>query len=266
MQICGEFMEKITSKSNPLVKETVRLFTSAKFRREQQQFVLEGARLCGDTLCSGVQIERLFATPAFAEKWPELFQNLCANSRHAWLITEEIAAKIADTVTPQGVFAVCSMKPQEFSLNFQQKYIALDRVQDPSNLGAMARTAEALGIAGLLIGGGCDVYNPKALRASMGSLLRLPVQVCRDLAAFLQTCKGKIPIYAAVPESYAKDITTCDFSSGAICVIGNEGGGVCDDVKAVCDRLVTVRMRGKAESLNASTAGAIVMWEMLRGE
>lgn len=259
-------MEKITSKSNPLVKDTARLFASARFRREKQQFVLEGARLCGDALLSGAVIDCLLATPSFAEKWPDLFEQLCAGSRRAYWITPEIAEKIGDTVTPQGVFAVCAMRESEFSLDFAQKYIALDHIQDPANLGAMARTAEALGIAGLLVGGGCDLYNPKALRASMGSLLRLPVQVCADLPAFLQTLRGRIPLYAAVPESYARDITTCDFSSGAVCVIGNEGSGVSAEVKAVCDQSITVRMRGKAESLNASTAGAIVMWEMLRGE
>lgn len=257
-------MEKITSKSNPWVKETVRLFTSAKYRREKQQFVLEGARLCGDTLRSGVQILWLFVTPAFTQKWPELLEGLCANSGRVFLITQDIASKITDTVTPQGVFAVCSVQEREFSLDFARKYIALDQVQDPANLGALGRTAEALGISGLIIGGGCDLYNPKALRASMGSLLRLPVHVCGDLAAYLSSFKGKIPLYATVPESYVKDITTCDFSSGAVCVIGNEGSGVSKQVKAVCDRLITVRMRGQAESLNAATAGAIVMWEMLR--
>lgn len=258
-------MEKITSKSNPWVKETVRLFSSARYRRDKRHFVLEGARLCGDTLRSGVPVQCLFATPDFMEKWPDLFAGLCANSDRVFEITPDIASKITDTVTPQGVFAVCPVPKREFLLDFAQKYIALDHVQDPANLGALARTAEALGIAGLLIGGGCDLYNPKALRASMGSLLRLPVCVCGDLAAYLRGVQGKIPLYATVPESYAKDITTCDFSGGAVCVIGNEGSGVSDAVKAACDRLITVRMRGQAESLNAATAGAIVMWEMLRG-
>ena len=145
------------------------------------------------------------------------------------------------------------------------RFIALDGVQDPSNLGAIARSAEALGIAGLLAYNCCDVYNPKALRASMGSLLRLPVTVSHDLREDLLLYKAEgFQVLGTVPVDTAAKITETHFTKSSICVIGNEGNGISQGVKQVCDDLVTIPMKGRAESLNASVAAAITMWEMMR--
>lgn len=259
-------MEKITSKTNQIVKDTVKLFSSSKFRNEQGLFVLEGARLCSDILNSNCELVKLLVTENFNRKNSNLVDSLSSVCKNFYLITEEIADKICNTVNPQGIFAVCKMKKDVYEVDFDKKYIALENVQDPVNLGSVARTAEALGIDGIIISGGCDIYNPKALRASMGSLLRIKIIFCDNLSEFLKVLNGKIKIYATVPYSYAKDIRKCDFSKGAICVIGNEANGVTDEVKENSDCLVTIKMLGLAESLNASTAASITMWEMLRGE
>ena len=242
-------MEKITSKTNQIVKDTVKLFSSSKFRNEQGLFVLEGARLCSDILNSNCELVKLLVTENFNRKNSKLVDSLSSVCKN-----------------PQGIFAVCNMKKDVYEVDFDKKYIALENVQDPANLGSVARTAEALGIDGIIISGGCDIYNPKALRASMGSLLRIKIIFCDNLSEFLKVLNGKIKIYATVPYSYAKDIRKCDFSKGAICVIGNEANGVTDEVKENSDCLVTIKMLGLAESLNASTAASITMWEMLRGE
>lgn len=259
-------MEKITSKTNKIVKETAKLFSSAKYRNEQGLFVLEGARLCSDILNSSCELVKLLVTENFNVKNATLVNSLSVISASSYLITDEIADKICSTVNPQGIFAVCKIKKEVYRVEPDKKYIALENVQDPGNLGAVARTAEALGIDGLIISGGCDIYNPKALRASMGSLLRIKVIFCDNLSVFLKELNGEIKIYAAVPYSYAKDIRKCDFSKGAICIIGNEANGVTDEVKETADSLITIKMLGLAESLNASTAASITMWEMLRGE
>ena len=138
-------------------------------------------------------------------------------------------------------------------------------MQDPANLGAVIRTAEALGINGAILYNCCDLYNPKALRASMGSILRLPVLISENLAEDIKAYKANgFKSYAAVPDSNARDITKVDFFGSDICVIGNEGNGVSNQVLSACDELITINMLGRAESLNAFAAGAITMWEMLR--
>lgn len=143
--------------------------------------------------------------------------------------------------------------------------IALDHVQDPGNLGAIIRTAEALGIDAVIVGGGCDLYNPKALRATMGSALRINIKQTDNLESVLTEFKERnIPVYATSPDSSAFQITDVDFSKGGVCVVGNEANGVSDEIKALCDSLITIKMLGRAESLNASVAASITMWEMVR--
>jgi len=151
-----------------------------------------------------------------------------------------------------------------FAVQKGGRYLALEQVQNPQNLGAAARTAEALGIAGLIVSGGCDRFNPKALRASMGSLLRLPVMQVEDMASWLKAQNETILTLATVPDMRATSICTLDFSGGAIAVVGNEGNGVSEAVLAAVRERVTIPMRGAAESLNASAAATITMWEMMR--
>ena len=132
-------------------------------------------------------------------------------------------------------------------------------------MGAISRTAEAFGIDGLVIFGGCDIYNPKALRASMGALVRLPVKVCENLETEINLCKELgIGTFATVPDRDAKDITKTDFSKGALCVIGNEGNGVSQEIIDLCDERITIKMSGRAESLNAAAAASITMWELVK--
>lgn len=257
-------MEKITSKSNNLIKEVKKLFTSRKFRNENQKFVLEGVRLCFDVMESDCVPCTLLITEAAAEKYEKKCNKLIAYFPKSFFITDEIAQKICDTQSSQGVFAVCKMRSSEGAIEPGKKYIALDQIQDPSNLGAIVRTAEALGISGALLFNCCDVYNPKALRASMGGILRLPFVQSENLAEDIKKYKAAgFSVYAAVPDSNAKDITNVEFKGSDICVIGNEGNGVSSEVLAECAP-ITINMLGRAESLNASVAGTIVMWEMLR--
>ena len=258
-------MEKITSKSNNLIKETAKLFTSRKARYENHQFALEGARLCFDAVSSGYEPDVLLFTEELQAKYPAEIEAAIASSKRACIISSEVASKLSETQTPQGVFAVCGMKPFAKMAEQGKKYIALDNLQDPANLGAILRTAEALGVSGAILYNCCDAYNPKALRAAMGSSLRLPLIISENLADDINSLKANgFSVYATVPDSDAMDITKIDFPASSICVIGNEGNGISAEVKAASSALVTINMLGRAESLNASMAGAIAMWEMLR--
>lgn len=258
-------MEKITSRSNHFIKHIKKLFTSHKERAQNAQFALEGARLCFDALYSDCSCETLLLTESAMQKYPEKCEALISGFGQALLITDQLSEYLAETVNPQGVFAVCGMRKNHFYPQIGKKYIALDRIQDPANLGAVIRTAEALGIDGAVLGGCCDLYNPKVLRASMGGALRLPVFTCTDLTPHINELNSQgFKTYAAVPDASAQDIKNINFNGSVLCVIGNEGNGVSQQVKEVCAGLLTINMLGRAESLNASVAAAIVMWEMLR--
>ncbi|MBR3961788.1 MAG: RNA methyltransferase, partial [Clostridia bacterium] len=141
------------------------------------------------------------------------------------------------------------------------RYIALENLSDPSNLGAISRTAEALGISGIIVSGNsCDPYSPKALRASMGTLLRMPVIIVDDFVEFLQA--SGLKLFACVVRG-GKKITDVIFSDGAAVLIGNEANGLTDSAISACEK-ITIPMSGSAESLNASVAAAIAMWELKR--
>lgn len=255
----------IQSRTNVKIKDGCRLTASAKYRREQGLFTLEGLRLCADAAQSGCQVQTLFLTADAEEKGGERLKILLKNAQKIYTVTEEVAEKLSDTVSSQGVFAILQMLP-ETALAIQKggKYVVLDTVQNPQNLGAIARTAEAFGVNGLIVGGGCDRYNPKALRASMGSLLRLPVFETEDLAATVREIGKTVPTFATVPDCTAESICVQDFSGGAAAIIGNEGNGVREAVLSAAQKRVTIPMRGNAESLNAAAAATVTVWEMMK--
>lgn len=258
-------MEKITGKNNDLIKDIKKLLSSSKERKLRNAFVIEGARLVFDVLNSVINVKFFLVTDAVMQKYPESCQAMIERAEKSYIISEEISDKLSETQNSQGIFAVCKMQANHFALNIHSHYIALDHVQDPGNIGTIIRTAEALGIDGMITFGGCDVYNPKVLRSSMGSVLRMNIMHSDNLADTINALRSMgMRVYATSPDSSAKNITQIDFSNGAVCVIGNEANGISAEVKNCCNDLVTIKMLGKAESLNASVAAAITMWEMLR--
>lgn len=259
-------MELISSVNNDKIKFAVKVATSAKHRKDNALFFLEGLRLCCDANLSGVNIMQTFVSEAVYEKQKSEIDSLLNGSKRAFIVTSAVANKLSLTKSTQGVFCVCQYIENNdcTSLDFKSKYIALENVQDPSNLGAIARTAEALGLSGLIMQNCCDYYNPKAQRASMGSLLRVKLFDVNSLLDTIALCQNNgMNVYATTPDSSAKKITDINLDGGVICVIGNEGNGVSDEVFEVCEK-VTIPMLGRAESLNAATAATITMWEMMR--
>lgn len=256
----------IDSISNQKIKYVCKISDSSSFRKENGQFVLEGLRLCVDAALSGTIIDSVFYTKKAYEKSSSQIEEIINRSKNVYEISQSVCAKLSQTENSQGVFCLCEMAgiPAVKSLDIKGKYIALDNIQNPDNLGAISRTAEALGIKGVIIKGGCDIYNPKALRASMGSLLRLEVFKTENLVSFLSGLKNKgMKIYSTTPDNKAVSVTKADMSDGVVCVIGNEANGVSDEVMTACTG-ITIPMLGKAESLNAAMAAAITMWEMVR--
>ncbi len=261
-------MENITSKNNEKIKYAATLKDSPSARRKASSFFVEGARLCCDASQSGVDIPQFFFTRKAKEKFASYYAAVAAKAENIYEISEDVSRKLSDTRSPQGMFCVCKTvdkTAEADKISNKGKYILLENVQDPSNIGAIARTAEALGLDGLVVCGGCDVYNPKALRASMGAFFRLKVIVCDDLQKLIAEAKAlSMTVAASTPSADAEKITDADFSGGVICIVGNEGSGVSEETMKNATVKITIPMGGRAESLNASTAAAILMWEMMR--
>ncbi len=260
-------MEFLTSRNNESVKSAAAL-KNADARRENGLFLLEGARLCDDAVRSGMHITDAFFTQDAMHKYPEECKNLQQAADRCRLINDAVADRLADTKNPQGVFCVCKTldKTKDIDkIKYNGIYALTDSLQNPDNLGALARTAEALGADGLILCGGCDLYSPKALRASMGSLLRLPVFEADDAVCLVQTLQAKgMRVFASVVDAAAKPVQSVPKGEGCVVVIGNEGNGVSQEVIDAADERVTIPMKGRAESLNAAAAAAILLWEFLK--
>lgn len=264
-------IQSITSKENAAVKRVAKLMGSSKYRREQRAFVAEGVRLCMDALASEVPIEEFFYTEQAAEKYPSAVKSLQSKAKKCAIISRSVLMHLTDTQTPQGILCVCTMLDKSncsYKMDNNSRLLALEDLQDPSNMGTILRTAEALGVGGILLSRGCcDIYSPKVLRGSMGAIFRLPFLVLENLPSYLFQKKGKgYSVYAAVPDRNAVPVTEASFSERCIVVVGNEGNGLTQACIQACTQPVTIPMEGRAESLNAAVAASILVWEMVRSQ
>lgn len=234
-------------------------------RSQNGLFVIEGIRLCFDACKSGVKIKSVFVTETCLLKCKNETEKIIENADESYIVTTEVIKHISDTVSPQGIVCVCEFIDSEIKITDNLKVAVLVDVADPANVGTISRTAEAFGIDALVVCGGCDIYNPKALRASMGALFRLPVLVLDECEVFDFFKENKIASYASTPRENAKKITEIVFSDRSAVLIGNEANGLKSEVIGKCDEAVTIPMLGRAESLNAAAAASVLMFEMVRG-
>ena len=195
-------------------------------------------------------------------------QPVLERARQSYLVADHVAGLLSSTKSPQGVFCQCRW-PQGLLAGDAAgggSCAVLEDLQDPGNLGTILRTAEALGIGRVvLLGDCCDPLSPKALRASMGAVFRLGLSLEPSRQGLFSRLRGEgFRLLASVPDSAALPVTEVDFSQGPCAVfIGNEGNGLSQETIAQCQR-VTIPMAGRAESLNASAAATILLWEMAR--
>lgn len=260
-------MERITSVKNDRVKHLIRLRDSVRHRTLSGCFIAEGLRLCTDAVRSGLRPCTLYVTAAFMGRHPEAYEMLAGAAEDCVELAPEVFSRVADTASPQGVLCVLPILDRQIALRSTGRYIALVELADPANLGAISRTAEALGLDGMLVSGGCDLYNPKALRSSMGALFRLPVQQVESLQTLLSLCKiSGLKTFASTPRDTATPLSVCGCGVGSVMLIGNEANGLPPQVVDACDVQVTIPMAGRAESLNAAAAAAILMYEMMNDQ
>lgn len=259
---------QITSRDNRRIKEISKLLTSGRSRKENGLFVVEGVRICTDAADTGMEIVTLVYSDSAGEKYREAVTRIEGLAETVITVPDEIFEKLSDTKTPQGVLIVCRIPNLRLDIHSQKngKFIALENLSDPANLGAVARTGEALGIDGLILSANCaDPYSPKALRAGMGSMIRIPLIIADDFLALLgQMRENGYDIFAAVPDSSAMPLDKIKFGESSVVMIGNEGNGLTEEAKSFADERITIPMSGRAESLNAAVAASILIWEMIK--
>ena len=247
--------EHITSLKNQKVT-TWKSLKERKGRRETGCFLVEGRKIVEEALASAFPVEAVLVD---ADRMGEF--SLPGNVP-VYTMPGHVLAAVCDTKTPQGIAAVVRMSEVEIT---GQRFVAMDGVQDPGNVGTIIRTADAAGFEGIILSNQCaDVFSPKVLRATMGSIFRIGIRVTEDLPGLLA---GMVKDGASVLSSqldgepfYQRSAMNERF----VLVIGSEGNGVTDEVKAVATHKVKLPMRGGAESLNAAVAAGIMMYELTR--
>ena len=261
-------MDIIKSKENKTIKYIGKLLSSSKFRREEQRFVVEGVRLCEEVLKNNADVDYLVFSQSASDKYADIIDKLSAVSYHKMCVDDRIFSALSDTKTPQGV--MCIVKTLDKKSHFDKIkqngiVLALDCIQDPSNLGTILRSADALGISAVVLSHDCcDVYSPKVARGSMGAVFRIPFFITNDLPAIIGDFNKYGTSFACVLDETAVQINDVKFSKPVLSVIGNEGNGVSKAVIDACTHKLYIPMQNNAESLNAAVAASIIMWEMVK--
>lgn len=249
-------LRTITSRENPEVKRIVRLLQSRAQRKTEGVFVCEGFTMLEEALRSGVRPAQVFC---LEERLPQLPPRLDCP---VFAVSASVLEKLSDVPAPQGVVFTCPI-PAELPALTGRRFLALDALRDPGNLGTILRTADAFGVDGVILLGDCvDLWSPKTVRATMGSLFRVPVWR-RSGAALRQELEGlDVPLYAAALDADSAQLQRADLTRACV-VIGNEAHGVSREVLDCCQSSLIIPIRS-AESLNAAVAAAVFAWEMSR--
>ena len=251
-------METITSRTNPLCTHLRKLSSSASYRRECGEFVCDSPKLLEEALLWQGAVHTVISTDSIP------LPTLPAGVRHV-RVPADVMRAVSPAQTPQGALAVCGIPERTLpEILDGRRYVVLDGVQDPGNVGTILRTADAFQADGVFLLPGCaDLYNPKTLRATMGAVFRCPVwtTAADELSALLK--RSGIPLYGAALRDDTLDARTVDYRRCAI-AIGSEGKGLSQQMLEFCDRTVRIPMSPHCESLNAAAAAAVVLWEAAR--
>lgn len=247
-------METITSRKNTLLSQISKLQTSKKLRYEQRLFVGDGTKLLEEAikwapeLLRAVVLQEGTVCPALP---PQV---------RAVQVSRTLMCQVSQMEAPEGAIFLCAM-PEHCFDTLQPGTLILDGIQDPGNLGTILRTADAMDVPVMLTQGCCDPYNAKAVRATMGAIFRSPPGQITHAALIDGARMMGIPIVSAALMPEAKDLRSVDLRKAAV-VVGSEGQGVSRELLAASQKHVIIPMHSRCESLNASVAAAILLWEM----
>ena len=243
-------MTIITSKANSVVKNAKKLHQK-KYRKSA--YLIEGWHLFEEAVQAGVRIEKIFALESYQDQ-------LAAFPQTVW-VSEEILRDLADTQTPQGIVAVLQKEEVGLPDLHQGKYLFLEDVQDPGNVGTMIRTADAAGFTGVIVSDkSADLYSLKTLRSMQGSHFHLPIYRMPLVSFVEEAKKSNLPILATTLSRESKDYRELSSLENFVLVMGNEGQGISSVMAESADQLVHIGMKGRAESLNVAVAAGILMF------
>lgn len=263
----------ITSTSNGQIKKIQQLLKKSRTRREEGLFVAEGIKMFREAPAD--RIEKIYLSASFAEKgtWMEILREKGLEGKAESLgeiVEDKVFKSLSDTVTPQGVLCLIRIKDgtleEMIPENKAPLLMILEDLQDPGNLGTILRTGEGAGVTGIILSkNSVDIYNPKVIRSTMGSIYRMPFyytsSIREEILPWLR--KKRITGYAAHLEgrnSYDRE----DYTKGAAFFIGNEGKGLSRELSEKADIRIRIPMEGQVESLNAAMASGILMYEAYR--
>lgn len=250
--------EHITSRKNPLITHIRRLESSRSCRRDQGEFLGDGVKLLAEAVRWGAPLTVVVSTPG--TRLPPL-----PGGVRQVTVPEDVMASISPAKSPQGALFLCRMEDLNLPVLTGRRYLVLDGLQDPGNVGTIWRTADALGADGLILVNGCaDPYSPKTVRATMGAAFRLPLweTTPEELSSALR--RAGLPLYATALREDTVDLRQARMDRCAV-VIGSEGRGISEELLARSEQTLRIPMTARCESLNAAVAAAIVLWEMGRG-
>ena len=245
-------MTIITSKANSVVKNAKKLHQK-KYRKSA--YLIEGWHLFEEAVQAGVTIEKIFALESYREQ-------LVAFPQTVW-VSEDILLDLADSQTPQGIVAVVQ-KEEVGQVDFSQgKFLFLEDVQDPGNVGTIIRTADAAGFTGVIVSDkSADIYSLKTLRSMQGSHFHLPIYRMSSQRLLEEAKKAGIPVLATTLSKDSVDYRELPPIENFVLVMGNEGQGISPLMAESADQLVHISMKGQAESLNVAVAAGILIFHL----
>jgi len=251
-------IEVITSRHNALLTHLRKLASSRAYRDECGEYLGDGVKLLAEAVKWNAPLKTVVVSEGVA--LPALPEGV-----RTVRVSEELMRSVSPAETPQGaLFTAALCRPALPERLDGTRYLVLDGVQDPGNVGTILRTADAFDCEGVFLLNGCaDLYNPKTVRATMGAVFRASVWSCtaEELAALLRA--SDIPLYGTALRGDTVSLRELDLSRAAVAV-GSEGRGLSEAVLSLCDRTARIPMSARCESLNAATAAAIMLWEMVR--
>jgi len=254
----------ITSAANEKIKHVAALQQKAKLRREEGLFAVEGGRLFWEAPIS--LIREVYVTERFLENADTKMKERLARTGYE-TVSEPVFGKMSDTKAPQGILAVLARQEyeREALLGESPLLLLLENMQDPGNLGTIMRSAEGAGVTGVILSPGCaDIYQPKAVRSTMGSLFRVPFYRTEDLHGEIKFLQSRdVKVFAAYLEG-SECYDAVNYTDGCAFLIGNEGSGLARETAMKADAQVRIPMAGKLESLNAAVSAALLAYEAAR--
>lgn len=253
-------MKEILSSKNPIIKEIKKLHKK-KVRDEKEQYVIEGFHLIEEAIKANATIEWILINQRGQTEWSTWLNQY--ESDKIIFVSDEVMASLSELPTPQGILAVVHRPETKKVEDFHGGWLLLDCVQDPGNVGTMIRTADAAGLAGVIVGEGtADIYSTKVLRAMQGSNFHLPVIQWKLDEAVQFFNQNQIPIYGTELNEQAVAYLNIKKSENYALIMGNEGLGVQPELLAQTTQNIYIPIKGQAESLNVAVAAGILIYHL----